>query len=124
MQPADRALVEQVLAPTGQLLWVAAEEQLDAVTALSGSGPAYFFFFVEAMMAAAVDMGLSAEQGRRLALASSRRAAACSITSSGRTVRTHPSSFLINGKFELESLQVLSLQGCEKLIEIPTSMAQ
>jgi pyrroline-5-carboxylate reductase len=65
----ERAAVEQVLAPTGQLLWVAREEDLDAVTALSGSGPAYVFYFLEAMMQAAVDMGLSAQQGRALALA-------------------------------------------------------
>jgi pyrroline-5-carboxylate reductase len=67
--PAERTLVEQVLAPTGQLLWVAQEEDLDAVTALSGSGPAYVFYFVEAMMQAAADMGLSEAQGRALALA-------------------------------------------------------
>ncbi len=67
--PAERASVEQVLAPTGQLLWVAREADLDAVTALSGSGPAYVFYFVEAMMQAAVDMGLSQAQGRTLALA-------------------------------------------------------
>jgi pyrroline-5-carboxylate reductase len=67
--PAERQFVEQVLAPTGQLLWVAREEDLDAVTALSGSGPAYVFYFVEAMMQAAVDMGLSEAQGRTLALA-------------------------------------------------------
>jgi len=66
---AERVAVEQVLAPTGELLWVAREQDLDAVTALSGSGPAYVFYFVEAMMQAAVDMGLSAEQGRTLALA-------------------------------------------------------
>lgn len=66
---ADRALVEQVLAPTGRTLWVAHEADLDAVTALSGSGPAYVFYVVEAMMEAAVRMGLSAEQGRQLALA-------------------------------------------------------
>ena len=66
---AERALVEQVLAPTGQTLWVAREADLDAVTALSGSGPAYVFYFVEAMVAAALEMGLSAEQGQRLALA-------------------------------------------------------
>ena len=65
----ERKLVEQVLAPTGQTLWVAQEPDLDAVTALSGSGPAYVFYFVEAMMAAASAMGLSAEQGRQLALA-------------------------------------------------------
>jgi pyrroline-5-carboxylate reductase len=63
------ALVEEVLAPTGALLWVEREADLDAVTALSGSGPAYVFYFVEAMIEAAREMGLSAEQGRRLALA-------------------------------------------------------
>ena len=66
---ADRAQVEAVLAPTGQTLWVAHEEDLDAVTALSGSGPAYIFYFIEAMMQAASDMGLSTEQGKQLALA-------------------------------------------------------
>jgi len=66
---AQRTLVEQVLQPTGQLIWLEQEGDLDAVTALSGSGPAYVFYFVEAMMAAAVQMGLSAEQGKQLALA-------------------------------------------------------
>ena len=66
---ADRAAVEAVLAPTGQTLWVAHEADLDAVTALSGSGPAYVFYFIEAMTQAALDMGLSAAQGRQLALA-------------------------------------------------------
>ncbi len=67
--PAERKQVERLLAPTGQTLWVAAEADLDAVTALSGSGPAYVFYFVEAMMQAAQDMGLSADQGKQLALA-------------------------------------------------------
>lgn len=65
---ADRALVEKVLAPTGATLWVDDEADLDAVTALSGSGPAYVFYFVEAMMQAAREMGLSEAQGRELAL--------------------------------------------------------
>lgn len=65
----QRAEVEALLAPTGALLWVACEEDLDAVTALSGSGPAYVFYVLEAMMQAALDMGLSADQGRTLALA-------------------------------------------------------
>ncbi|MBV8037590.1 pyrroline-5-carboxylate reductase [Roseateles sp.] len=77
----ERATVERLLAPTGQTLWVAREDDLDAVTALSGSGPAYFFFFVEAMMAAAVDMGLTAEQGRRLALATCAGAAGLGLAS-------------------------------------------
>lgn len=65
---ADRALVEQVLQPTGARCWVQHERDLDAVTALSGSGPAYVFYVVEAMMQAAADMGLSEAQGRQLVL--------------------------------------------------------
>jgi pyrroline-5-carboxylate reductase len=78
---ADRAVVETLLAPTGRTLWVAQEEDLDAVTALSGSGPAYVFYFVEAMMQAALDMGLSAEQGRQLALATFGGATALALAS-------------------------------------------
>jgi len=78
---ADRQLVEQVLAPTGAWLWLAQESQIDAVTALSGSGPAYFFFVVEAMMQAAQTLGLSAEQGRQLALATCAGAAALALQS-------------------------------------------
>ena len=66
---AERAQVEALLAPTGRTLWVAQEADLDAVTALSGSGPAYVFYFIEAMLQAAQEMGLDAEQGRALALA-------------------------------------------------------
>ncbi|MEO8296779.1 MAG: pyrroline-5-carboxylate reductase [Burkholderiales bacterium] len=65
----ERLQVERVLAPTGSILWVTQESDLDAVTALSGSGPAYVFYFIEAMVAAAERMGLSAEQGKTLALA-------------------------------------------------------
>ncbi|MBX3644961.1 MAG: pyrroline-5-carboxylate reductase [Rubrivivax sp.] len=66
---AERAQVEALLAPTGRTLWVGQEADLDAVTALSGSGPAYVFYFIEAMLQAAQDMGLDAAQGRALALA-------------------------------------------------------
>ena len=66
---SERAQVEQVLRSTGATLWVSREADLDTVTALSGSGPAYVFYFIEAMMQAATEMGLSAEIGRRLALA-------------------------------------------------------
>ena len=68
VNPADRALVEQLLAPTGQLLWLNAEHDLDAVTAVSGSGPAYIFYFLEAMTEAGIEMGLAPEQAHRLAV--------------------------------------------------------
>jgi pyrroline-5-carboxylate reductase len=79
---AERATAEALLAPTGRTLWVAREEDLDAVTALSGSGPAYVFYFVEAMMQAAQEMGLSAEQGKQLALATFAGATALAQASS------------------------------------------
>jgi len=66
---AHKARVEALLAPTGDLLWVEQESDLDTVTALSGSGPAYVFFFIEAMTQAGVDMGLSAAQAQQLAVA-------------------------------------------------------
>jgi len=65
---ADKARVEQVIATTGASLWVDEEALLDAVTALSGSGPAYVFFFLEAMTRAGVEMGLSREQAYQLSV--------------------------------------------------------
>jgi pyrroline-5-carboxylate reductase len=63
----DRGDVERVLAPTGSLLWFPAESDLDAVTALSGSGPAYAFYLIEAMVDAGARMGLATDAARRLA---------------------------------------------------------
>jgi pyrroline-5-carboxylate reductase len=65
-----------VLAPTGRTLWVEREDDLDTVTALSGSGPAYFFYVVEAMIQAGLDLGLHPQQARELALATCGGAAA------------------------------------------------
>jgi pyrroline-5-carboxylate reductase len=65
----DRALVDAVIGVTGQHLWFDAEAKLDAVTAISGSGPAYVFYFLEAMVQAALDMGLTEAQARSLATA-------------------------------------------------------
>jgi pyrroline-5-carboxylate reductase len=65
---SDKTWIEQVIATTGALLWVNNEPLLDAVTAISGSGPAYVFFFIEAMVEAGVKMGLTAEQATQLAI--------------------------------------------------------
>ena len=66
--PHDRLTVEEVMRTTGEFLWLDQEAQLDAVTALSGSGPAYVFYFIEAMVQAGLDMGLPQEQAHRLAV--------------------------------------------------------
>ena len=67
--PADRAVADALLAPAGARVWVDREELLDAVTAVSGSGPAYVFYLAEAMVRAGEELGLTAAQARELALA-------------------------------------------------------
>lgn len=66
---AQKARIEQVVRSTGEFLWVDSEDKLDAVTALSGSGPAYVFFFLEAMTEAGRQMGLTQDQAYQLAVA-------------------------------------------------------
>jgi pyrroline-5-carboxylate reductase len=60
---------DDILRAVGPTVWLDDESKIDAVTAVSGSGPAYVFYFIEAMQQAAEEMGLSAEQGTQLALA-------------------------------------------------------
>lgn len=64
----DRTLVERVIRTTGDLVWVGTEADLDAVTAISGSGPAYVFYFLEAMRDAGARMGLPPDVAYRLAV--------------------------------------------------------
>jgi len=64
----QRRQAEAVLAAAGQTLWVEAESELDTVTAVSGSGPAYFFYLMEHLMAAARELGMDGETARRLTL--------------------------------------------------------
>lgn len=65
---AQRELADSILQAVGVALWVDSEAQLDAVTAVSGSGPAYFFLVMEAMQAAGEQLGLSSETAKLLTL--------------------------------------------------------
>ncbi|AFJ02778.1 Pyrroline-5-carboxylate reductase [Methylophaga frappieri] len=65
---AQRQLAESVMRAVGLVIWVENEQQMDAVTAISGSGPAYFFLVMEAMQAAAMELGLPEETARLLCL--------------------------------------------------------
>ncbi len=66
---SDRAVAQLLLKAVGEVVWVDNDDQLDAVTALSGSGPAYVFLFLEALIQGGIDLGLDAQQSRKLALA-------------------------------------------------------
>ena len=72
---AGRQLAHDILASVGIALWLDTEDQLDAVTALSGSGPAYFFLMMEALERAGVELGLVPAAARALTLATALGAA-------------------------------------------------
>jgi pyrroline-5-carboxylate reductase len=63
----QKAVAEQLIGAVGLALWLDNEAQLHAVTAVSGSGPAYFFLMIEAMTQAGVDLGLPRETAEKLA---------------------------------------------------------
>ena len=63
-----RTNAEKILKAVGGTVWIDNEEQMDAVTAVSGSGPAYVFYFLEAMEAAALNLGFDARSARRLSV--------------------------------------------------------
>jgi pyrroline-5-carboxylate reductase len=65
----ERRVAEEVLRAVGEIAWVPNEEALDVVTALSGSGPAYFFLLAELMAEAGRELGLDGDTARRLSTA-------------------------------------------------------
>ncbi len=64
----QKGVAEEILSAVGETIWVQDETDLDAVTAVSGSGPAYFFLMMEAMVEAGISAGLGAETARKLVL--------------------------------------------------------
>ncbi|MFW5431702.1 MAG: pyrroline-5-carboxylate reductase [Methylophilaceae bacterium] len=65
----QRSMADQVLSAAGVTLWLDTEDKLDAVTAISGSGPAYVFYLIEALEEAALSLGLNAEDAKQLSIA-------------------------------------------------------
>ncbi len=128
VSPSDREAVERVLASTGACTWVQAEPLLDAVTALSGSGPAYFFYFIESMVRAGVAMGLSEAQAQQLAVGTMAGAAELArispdgpavlrekVTSKGGTTHaalTHMQNTNVSGHFE-EAIEKARIRAAE-----------
>ncbi len=76
---SQRGDVESLMGPLGQLEWIEDEEQFHAITALSGSGPAFIFRFIAALSAGGVELGLPADLATRLALATTQGSAALAL---------------------------------------------
>ena len=64
----QREQIETIMSAVGSFVWIRSEEDMDAVTAVSGSGPAYFFYFIEALEQAGKELGLPEQTARKLAL--------------------------------------------------------
>jgi len=113
VDPEDRDAAERVLSAVGSVVWVGDEDLIDAVTAVSGSGPAYVFHFIEALEAAGVSLGFDEATARRLAietmLGAARLAAASDdspavlrerVTSKGGTTAAALASMAESGVFD------------------------
>ncbi len=87
VSPADRALAESILGSVGTVVWLRTERDIDIVTALSGSGPAYCFLLAEQMMQAAVSLGLEPQAARILAVETLHGAGVLAHSSSGDLAR-------------------------------------
>jgi pyrroline-5-carboxylate reductase len=87
VRPAAREAAARVLTAVGDIVWLRSEAAIDVVTALSGSGPAYLFLMAEAMMQAAVALGLEPETARKLAVGTLYGAGALAQASDGDLAR-------------------------------------
>lgn len=122
--PASRRLAELVLASTGLTVWVKTEDQIDAVTALSGSGPAYFFRLAELMAEAGTALGLDADVARQLA--------AQTLAGAGQLVAAEKSPDLARMRAEVTSrggtteaaLNTFAAQGFEQLVAAAMTAAE
>lgn len=81
LTPAEHKAAEDVLGACGATVWVPEESLLDVVTALSGTGPAYFFLLIEALEAAGIQLGLAPATARLLAVETARGAGRMAVES-------------------------------------------
>ena len=112
----DRQLAETICSAVGQSIWVSEEKLMDAVTAVSGSGPAYVFAFLEAMQSAGEKLGLDADNARKLAYATLEGAAQLAHNSDEHAgvLRERVTS---KGGTTAAALDVMKQQGWNEILE-------
>lgn len=97
---AEREIAESIMRSVGVTVWLTDEAHIDIVTALSGSGPAYFFLIMEALEKAAADLGLPAETARLLTLQTAFGAARVALESNEETAELRRHVTLAGGTTE------------------------
>ncbi|MNO81110.1 Pyrroline-5-carboxylate reductase [compost metagenome] len=118
----QRGQAEQLLSAVGIALWLDEEKQIDAVTAVSGSGPAYFFLLMEAMTAAGEKLGLSSEVAARLTLQTALGAARMALDSDVGPAELRRRVTSPNGTTEA-AIKSFQANGFEGLVEQALSAA-
>ena len=113
---AQRSLAESILRAVGITLWFDEEDKLDAVTAVSGSGPAYFFLVMEAMQAAAEKLGIEAEDAKLLVIQTALGAARLALESGEQPAELRRKVTSKGGTTEA-ALKVLNEGGLPALFE-------
>lgn len=113
---SQRSLAESILRAAGLTLWLDDEAQMDAVTALSGSGPAYFFLIMEAMQAAGTALGLPPETARLLTLETAFGAAKMALESAEDASRLRERVTSPGGTTE-QALKVLEEAGVRDIFQ-------
>jgi pyrroline-5-carboxylate reductase len=112
---ANRALAEAIMAAVSATVWVEHESQMDTVTALSGSGPAYFFLFMEALEAAAHERGLPNDVAHKLTLATAFGAAQMAQQSS-ESLAVLRAQVTSKGGTTAAALEVLDAAGLHAIV--------
>lgn len=120
---AQKQLAESILRAVGLTIWLDEEVQMDAVTALSGSGPAYFFLLMEVMEKAGINLGLPAETARLLTLQTGFGAAKMALESQhdAATLRAQVTS---KGGTTEQAVQTLQQGGLQELFDRALQAAQ
>lgn len=119
----QRQLADTILQAVGVTLWLDDEALMDAVTAISGSGPAYFFLFIEALEQTGQDLGLSREQSRLLALQTA-YGAACMARESDTDPATLRERVTSKGGTTEEAIKRLRDGGLENLVRQAATAAR
>jgi len=112
---SQRAVAAQIMQSIGEVVWVATEAALDVVTALSGSGPAYFFLLAEALARAGADLGLPADTARRLSIATLHGAGLLAQSGDGDLARLRSEVTSKGGTTEA-ALRTLQAAGFDELV--------
>ena len=121
--PEQRDQAESIMCAVGKVVWVEDETLMDTVTAVSGSGPAYFFYFMEALEQAAIDEGLDGETARLLTLETALGAARLAIETTKSPLELRSQVTSPGGTTEA-AIQILEHAGMSQILKLAVTTAR